>query len=343
MKPHLPSRRRASASSLSNVADNAAFRGSVPLSHESSQDSIRPLEASPRPPHEPQSMMKVPIRDMPVAQMQRSLFRPIFPLQTAPGLGFCAYAATLFAGLSYAALLVSALFATPQATCNILQKLDAGHTCHAPVDRGHAQVCDLSLAAVWMVMDRFVIAHGLGYMFKGIVLQNRAVLWGVSAAFEVVEVALSSTLPNFQECWWDRLFMDVLLFNFIGIEAGVRFAQVFPIQLLNSLPSTVPAWRSVMQAAIPWAAMLIVDLNAFLIKAALNVPVESPLNVYRILITGAVSFFAARQYCRECQECHVSKRQPLSYRGFLRRAPHMLCLVLSLALEVLLWYCRSKK
>lgn len=39
------------------------------------------------------------------------------------------------------------------------------------------------------------------------------------------QIAFSHILPNFNECWWDSLLLDVLLCNGLGIEVGMLFCR----------------------------------------------------------------------------------------------------------------------
>lgn len=42
---------------------------------------------------------------------------------------------------------------------------------------------------------------------------------------EILQIFFSHLLPNFQECWWDALIMDVLLANGLGIALGMYVAK----------------------------------------------------------------------------------------------------------------------
>jgi hypothetical protein len=41
-----------------------------------------------------------------------------------------------------------------------------------------------------------------------------------SISFEVVELSLMWLIPEFQECWWDSVFLDMLGANMLGMFMG---------------------------------------------------------------------------------------------------------------------------
>jgi phosphatidylserine synthase 2 len=77
------------------------------------------------------------------------------------------------------------------------------------------------------LFDEFVIAHTLGWWGKAIMVRNLPLLWVLSIGFELMEVTFNHMLPNFNECWWDSIILDVLVCNWIGIWAGMRTVRYF--------------------------------------------------------------------------------------------------------------------
>jgi len=43
----------------------------------------------------------------------------------------------------------------------------------------------------------------------------------ISYIFVVAQIAFAHLLPNFAECWWDAVILDVLLCNGLGIWLGM--------------------------------------------------------------------------------------------------------------------------
>ena len=48
------------------------------------------------------------------------------------------------------------------------------------------------------------------------------ILWSISIMWELTEMVFGHLLPNFYECWWDNLVLDVLLCNGLGIFTGMQ-------------------------------------------------------------------------------------------------------------------------
>mmetsp|Transcript_35310 Transcript_35310/g.140300 ORF Transcript_35310/g.140300 Transcript_35310/m.140300 type:complete len:230 (-) Transcript_35310:2712-3401(-) len=135
-------------------------------------------------------------------------------------------------------------------------------------------------------------------------MRNRGVLWIQSIMFELIEESVKSVLPNFNECWWDRWLLDVLVCNFVGMEIGLflvnRFAEPFNWFMLtpakanppheeSHVPSFLTSREHFLTVCFVIGIGPLVDLINFLLKAVLFIPAESPLVVYNLLLVGLPS------------------------------------------------------
>ncbi|XP_064990959.1 CDP-diacylglycerol--serine O-phosphatidyltransferase 1-like isoform X2 [Musa acuminata AAA Group] len=77
------------------------------------------------------------------------------------------------------------------------------------------------------LFDEFVLAHILGWWGKAIMIRNQPLLWVLSIGFELMELTFRHMLPNFNECWWDSIVLDILTCNWFGIWAGMRTVRYF--------------------------------------------------------------------------------------------------------------------
>ncbi|MQL89622.1 hypothetical protein Taro_022199, partial [Colocasia esculenta] len=77
------------------------------------------------------------------------------------------------------------------------------------------------------LFDEFVLAHIFGWWGKAIMIRNQPLLWVLSIGFELMELTFRHMLPNFNECWWDSIILDILICNWFGIWAGMRTVQYF--------------------------------------------------------------------------------------------------------------------
>ncbi|OII74555.1 uncharacterized protein cubi_00108 [Cryptosporidium ubiquitum] len=82
-------------------------------------------------------------------------------------------------------------------------------------------------------IDLFVIAHFLGWMAKTLILRNDFLVWFNSIFFEWLEITLRHILPNFYECWWDHILLDIFGCNMIGIFCGNYIIRRFGLARFN--------------------------------------------------------------------------------------------------------------
>lgn len=66
------------------------------------------------------------------------------------------------------------------------------------------------------LFDEFVPAHIIGWWGKAILIRNQPLLWVLSIGFELMELTFRHMLPNFNECWWDSIILDILICNWFG-------------------------------------------------------------------------------------------------------------------------------
>ncbi|KAF8399059.1 hypothetical protein HHK36_014925 [Tetracentron sinense] len=77
------------------------------------------------------------------------------------------------------------------------------------------------------LFDEFVLAHIFGWWGKAIMIRNQPLLWVLSIGFELMELTFRHMLPNFNECWWDSILLDILICNWFGIWAGMHTVRYF--------------------------------------------------------------------------------------------------------------------
>ena len=70
------------------------------------------------------------------------------------------------------------------------------------------------------VFDVHFIAHLAGWWGKMLIMRDWYIAWTCSIGFEILEITFRHWLPNFWECWWDHLFLDLFGCNLLGIILG---------------------------------------------------------------------------------------------------------------------------
>jgi len=76
-------------------------------------------------------------------------------------------------------------------------------------------------------IDFYMMAHFFGWVLKSIYIRNVYICWILSVSWEIIELSLRHWLNNFYECWWDSLFLDVIICNGLGIWIGDIICKYF--------------------------------------------------------------------------------------------------------------------
>ena len=77
--------------------------------------------------------------------------------------------------------------------------------------------------------DVYISSHFFGWLVKSLIFRNNIITWALSIGFEICELSLKHILPNFHECWWDHIFLDLLGCNLLGIVIGNYIMKKFEI------------------------------------------------------------------------------------------------------------------
>lgn len=75
------------------------------------------------------------------------------------------------------------------------------------------------------------------------IIRDAKIAWVISFSFELIEVSFRHWLPNFWECWWDHLFLDLFGCNMFGILLGsltIKYIGVSRINWVYEKPKSKP-------------------------------------------------------------------------------------------------------
>lgn len=197
---------------------------------------------------------------------------------------------------------------------------------HINMDKEYGVNCsDITWERVWGHVDVFALAHFLGWTFKGVLIRHAGILWCISVMWEITEVQFAHLLPNFVECWWDALILDVVLCNGIGIWVGLKFCKTLEMReykwvsirdisttsgkikraVLQFTPEswthvrwldpkcTYMRFLAVCQLVIFWQ---ITELNTFFLKHIFEMPPAHPIVIIRLVLVGLFTAPSVRQY-----------------------------------------------
>ncbi|KAJ6251951.1 phosphatidylserine synthase 2 [Anaeramoeba flamelloides] len=165
--------------------------------------------------------------------------------------------------------------------------------------------------------DIFIVAHFVGWMWKAFLLRERVMCWITGIIFEILEITLVHQLPNFGECWWDHLILDLFGCNWLGIELGMYIIKKFKIKefhwfgRVNPEKKVKTKWLPKCWQQYQWELfespkrfgwvmfivffMSVVDLMAFYWKTTLYLPTQCAVNGLRLLIWWIVGPFGLRE------------------------------------------------
>jgi len=76
-------------------------------------------------------------------------------------------------------------------------------------------------------IDVYVVAHLIGWWGKMVIIRDVRLVAFLSIFFEFLELTFRYWLPNFNECWWDSLILDVFGCNLLGIVIGYYTLKYF--------------------------------------------------------------------------------------------------------------------
>ena len=76
-------------------------------------------------------------------------------------------------------------------------------------------------------LDMYLSAHFFGWYVKMLIVRDINLCWFLSILFEIMELTFKHWLPNFTECWWDTIILDVFGMNALGIYFGDLTCKYF--------------------------------------------------------------------------------------------------------------------
>jgi phosphatidylserine synthase 2 len=148
------------------------------------------------------------------------------------------------------------------------------------------------------IFDIFFLSHFIGWFCVMIMFRDWWICWLMSIHFEFLEMTFQYMLPNFKECWWDHLLLDVLGMNFFGMFLGSLVVRYF------EMPTQT--WVSVDGSAVTTSADDASDCGSS----------QSPVATFSHALTSPRSRRIARQFL-PLQWTHVSWDVLGSGRRFL--------------------------
>ncbi|KMZ00831.1 phosphatidylserine synthase isoform X2 [Drosophila simulans] len=197
---------------------------------------------------------------------------------------------------------------------------------HIDMEKEYGVNCsDISWDRVKGHLDVFAWGHFLGWAFKAILIRHMGILWAISVMWEITEITFAHLLPNFIECWWDALILDVIICNGLGIWMGLKICQILEMReykwasikdistttgkikraMLQFTPESWSAirWLDPKSTAMRFAAVIqlvifwqVTELNTFFLKHIFEMPPDHFIVIGRLIFIGLFVAPSVRQY-----------------------------------------------
>lgn len=177
---------------------------------------------------------------------------------------------------------------------------------------------DITFERIWSHFDWFAFGHYWGWGMKALIIRHYGICWSISIMWELTEIFFGHLLPNFYECWWDNVILDVLLCNGMGIFTGMMVCRFLEMrehhwESLKNINSKSGKLKRILLQFSPesfnhsrwldpgcsWMRFLaifqfillwqVVELNTFFVKHIFPMPAEHPICVFRILLSGLMA------------------------------------------------------
>ncbi|KAL4115052.1 hypothetical protein PRIC2_013947 [Phytophthora ramorum] len=172
------------------------------------------------------------------------------------------------------------------------------------------------------VTSIWFVAHVTGWWGKMCMFRDWRFCWVLSIAFEILELAFQFVIPDFQECWWDSLLLDLLGANLLGMCLGrvtlwlleskeydwsgrrgkkmgyfrLALNQFTPFSWEQYHWEVFSSFKRFGEIVFAMLLCLITELNAFFMLTTLSIPKESNFNSYRLMLVFLIGIPAAAEY-----------------------------------------------
>lgn len=191
-----------------------------------------------------------------------------------------------------------------------------------------------------------MLPHTFGWVCGQLLLRDWRMAWLISVLFEFYELSLMHWLPNFHECWWDHVFVDVLICNAAGIQVGLMIMRACRMQeydwlgvMSTTLINCTYAISFVRFVQVNTMLLMIslMMLNAFFLKTVLWVPSDHWLNVARLLLWYCTAPAGVTDYYRTCVPLDERRHRGGGRSGSGETAGRYTLLAATILLESVLW------
>lgn len=185
------------------------------------------------------------------------------------------------------------------------------------------------------IIDEFFLGHALGWYVKSMLFRDTWLSFFCSGLFETMELTFRHILPNFYECWWDSIVLDLIITNTIGILFGKLTLKLLGLKEYNWIgyKKGQPWYRwTLFESPLRFIRFMfllvmteVVELCVFTMKAHLWIPPPHFLVITRLFIVAFIVAAALNEY-----------HEYITNKNYYRWGPHSWVCIGIIFFEVLL-------
>uniref|UniRef100_A0A4W5N520 Phosphatidylserine synthase n=1 Tax=Hucho hucho TaxID=62062 RepID=A0A4W5N520_9TELE len=152
--------------------------------------------------------------------------------------------------------------------------------------------------------DIFAFSHFWGWGMKALLIRSYGLCWTISITWELTELFFMHLLPNFAECWWDQLILDILLCNGGGIWMGMTVCRFLEMRTYHwaSIKDIHTTTGKIKRAALQFTPASWTYVRWFDPKSSL----QRVTGVYLFMIIWQVFF--GKRVCHTVSVCPASEQ-----------------------------------
>ncbi|GMH56877.1 hypothetical protein TL16_g02238 [Triparma laevis f. inornata] len=146
------------------------------------------------------------------------------------------------------------------------------------------------------------LSHALGWMGKMMIFRDWKVCLIAALLFEFTEMTLSYVCPEFEECWWDSIFLDTFGANLLGMWMGTHVNRFIVGYSKDSVHSIVRGGDAMhVGATLDWAGKEDRSAGTEKLASMLNPLIhdstykwtifKNPLRLFQVAVLIAVMLF----------------------------------------------------
>jgi len=182
-------------------------------------------------------------------------------------------------------------------------------------EKSYSANCDISLSTFISSCDHFIFYHAIGWFLFAGITQNTGMAFLLSLQDEVIEITFKSLLPNFKECWWDSLIIDVLITNALGIFLVRLFLKYYLfLPEFKWINIEIPFIKQALFIIPLMAYQILRFLSPFMIKYILWIQSSHWIFIYLTFIYALIVMLSVQEHYR-----HYYSKKTLTIMDFYWR------------------------